>query len=279
MVAIMEKETLQIEIADTPSKRERGLMWRKSLGENEGMLFKFNNPQRLSFWMANTYIPLDIAFLDDYGKIFQIEKLDPMSTYSVSSSKPCKYALEVNKDWFKKRNFSIGTKIISDIKKLSFRQEKKMVLSQNAPATPPDALMPNLNTPLVEETPTPTQQPPQGLPDETETQQKPQEVKPEIKVDLTMEEKLKDAAARGKKLEIIYINDKGHTMIRTLQPVDYAGRKGYPVESGPNGKRFDGQDISPRVEFGGEGGKTYVVAPGYKSWLFNKIKKLEIKEI
>jgi uncharacterized membrane protein (UPF0127 family) len=91
---------LKIELADTPSKRELGLMGRKKLAQNNGMLFKFPESNVLSFWMKNTYIPLDIAFLDDNGRIVQIESMNPLSTRTTSAKQPCRYALEVNKDWF-----------------------------------------------------------------------------------------------------------------------------------------------------------------------------------
>jgi len=102
---------LHIELADTFSKREIGLMGRKTMANNHGMLFRFPHQRRLSFWMQNTYLPLQIAFLDDNGKILQIEEMVPMSTRAVQSRYECRYALEVNKGWFDNNNVSVGTVI------------------------------------------------------------------------------------------------------------------------------------------------------------------------
>ena len=62
----------QVEIADTDETRERGLMFRKSLGPNAGMLFDFKTPHEVSFWMKNTLIPLDIIFIDPEGRVLNI---------------------------------------------------------------------------------------------------------------------------------------------------------------------------------------------------------------
>jgi hypothetical protein len=102
---------LYIEVADTYSKKEKGLMYRKQMAKDEGMLFKFAYPNRLSFWMQNTYIPLDIAFLDDNGKILQIEEMIPLSTRPISSNEHCRYALEVNRGWFKENKIHVGNYI------------------------------------------------------------------------------------------------------------------------------------------------------------------------
>ena len=102
---------LYIELADTPVKREFGLKNRKHLSKNEGMLFRFSQPQYLSFWMESTYLPLEIAFLGNDGRILQIEDMVPLSTKAIRSRMPCKYALEVNRGWFKKNNIDVGCKI------------------------------------------------------------------------------------------------------------------------------------------------------------------------
>lgn len=99
---------IKAEIADTPGKRTVGLMGRKDLPDDAGMLFVFPRPDRLSFWMANTYIPLQIAFLDKSGKVLQIERMAPLSTRSIVSRHECKYALEVNDGWFDRHGISVG---------------------------------------------------------------------------------------------------------------------------------------------------------------------------
>jgi len=102
---------IKIEIADTYKSREIGLMFRKSMPDNNGMLFKFDKPQVLSFWMANTYIPLDIAFLDSDMRVVKIANMAPLSTKSVSSELACPYALEVPVGTFDRHDIGVGTKL------------------------------------------------------------------------------------------------------------------------------------------------------------------------
>lgn len=87
----------ELEIADTPQDLQNGLMWRKNLPENTAMLFHFADKNYVSFWSKNTYIPLDLVFLDDEGKVLGQEELIPMSTKIVSSQFPCRYAVEANR--------------------------------------------------------------------------------------------------------------------------------------------------------------------------------------
>jgi len=123
---------LRVEIADTNDKREKGLMFRKSMPDDQGMLFKFPQKRRLSFWMKNTYIPLDIAFLDADGYIQQISKMDALSSRSIMSDSPCQYALEVNQGWFDKHGVGTGQKV----KGLCFAQY--MALDFNTGEITPD---------------------------------------------------------------------------------------------------------------------------------------------
>lgn len=84
-----------LSIADTPAKQELGLQFVKGLPQDSGMLFDFHHPRILSFWMKNTYIPLDIAFIDKDNKIAKIERMIPMSTRTTNSGSPCVTAMEV----------------------------------------------------------------------------------------------------------------------------------------------------------------------------------------
>jgi len=118
-------------VADTPSKRERGLMFRANLDNDEGMLFRFPSSRHLSFYMKNTYIPLDIAFLDEDGTIKQISRMSPLNTKTIQSDDPCRYALEVNQGWFKNNNIDVGDKI----KGLCFAQNMNPVNQDNAGTT------------------------------------------------------------------------------------------------------------------------------------------------
>jgi uncharacterized membrane protein (UPF0127 family) len=103
---------LSVELANTPRIAQRGLMDRKSLGEYEGMLFIFARPREQEFWMANTYLPLSIAFLEDDGTILNIEDMKPLDTGPrYRSAKACRLALEVNQGWFARHDIRPGDRI------------------------------------------------------------------------------------------------------------------------------------------------------------------------
>ena len=87
----------EVEVAATPEHRRRGLMYRRRLPEREGMLFVFPDSDYRAFWMANTVIPLTLAYIDEAGVIFELHELTPFSRTSVPSSRPARYALEVNR--------------------------------------------------------------------------------------------------------------------------------------------------------------------------------------
>jgi len=91
---------IQAEVANTPETRIRGLMYRKSMPANRGMLFVFPDRARQCFWMKNTLIPLSIAFLDDRGAIVNIADMQPRSEDQHCSEQPVRYALEMNQGWF-----------------------------------------------------------------------------------------------------------------------------------------------------------------------------------
>ncbi len=100
-VLTVGSHTLNVEIADTPETMERGLMFRKTLGENEGMLFVFPEPKQAVFWMRNTRIPLSVAYLDAKGRILEIHDMFPYDETAVPSRSPLvAYALETNQSWF-----------------------------------------------------------------------------------------------------------------------------------------------------------------------------------
>ena len=87
----------EVEIADDPQERNRGLMFRREMARENGMLFDFGNEEPASFWMANTYIPLDMLFVKADGTIESIaERTTPLSKRSVRSKGPVRYVLEIN---------------------------------------------------------------------------------------------------------------------------------------------------------------------------------------
>jgi len=116
---------INVEIADTSEKLAQGLMFRKSLDQDDGMLFKFPSKNFMSFWGKNTYIPLDLAFINNEGKIIEIKEIVPMSTKAIRSAFPCRYALEVNAGFFDEQDIKVGSKIEIDEKngKIKFFNE------------------------------------------------------------------------------------------------------------------------------------------------------------
>jgi len=100
-----------VEYAKTFEQRAQGLMFRKSMCEDCGMLFKFSSPKYAGMWMKNTFIPLDVAFIDKNGVITDIKPLYPHNLESVGSSKEVLYALEMNQGWFAENNVHVGDQI------------------------------------------------------------------------------------------------------------------------------------------------------------------------
>jgi len=98
-IYLNDKE-IWVEMVRTPEERARGLMGRKHLGENEGMLFVFEKEDYHSFWMKDTLVPLSIAFIDREGKILKIADMEPLTLDSHPPPKPILYALEMRKGWF-----------------------------------------------------------------------------------------------------------------------------------------------------------------------------------
>lgn len=103
---------LDIEIVSKTKDVQQGLMYRKSMEENRGMLFLMNKEEPQSFWMKNTHIPLDIIFINSKKEIVMIRpNTIPYSKLPVPSDVPAKYVLEVNSDYCKKYNVKIGDKV------------------------------------------------------------------------------------------------------------------------------------------------------------------------
>jgi uncharacterized membrane protein (UPF0127 family) len=96
------------EVARSPDERATGLMNRFSLKPDTGMLFVFEQPEPLAFWMKNTYVPLSIAFLDAGGRILNIEDMAPQTETTHWSKGPALYALEMRKGWFTERGIAPG---------------------------------------------------------------------------------------------------------------------------------------------------------------------------
>jgi len=97
-----------VEAAKTPEERAKGLMGRKQLGQDEGMLFIFEKEDYNGFWMKNTLIPLSIAFMDREGRIVKITDMKPLTLESHDPPKPILYALEMKKGWFSANGIKVG---------------------------------------------------------------------------------------------------------------------------------------------------------------------------
>ena len=102
---------LTAEVAHTDPARMQGLMHRRILPEDHGMLFVFPRADRHAMWMMNTYVPLSVAFLDEHGAIINIEDMKPLTQDAHPAAKPAKYALEANLGWFKRHGARPGTKV------------------------------------------------------------------------------------------------------------------------------------------------------------------------
>lgn len=112
---ILDGKSVSVEVAKTQEQHERGLMFRKSMPENEGMLFVFNNEEIRSFWMKNTFIDLSIGYFDKDKTLIDIQEMKATSMMearppSYPSAKPAMYALEMNKGWFAKNKVKLGHK-------------------------------------------------------------------------------------------------------------------------------------------------------------------------
>ena len=99
------------EIATTGEQRATGLMHRFSLRPDHGMLFVFDRPEMLSFWMKNTTIPLSIAFIAADGRIVNIDDMRPQTEETHWSKGPALYALEMRKGWFLERGLGAGAQV------------------------------------------------------------------------------------------------------------------------------------------------------------------------
>jgi uncharacterized membrane protein (UPF0127 family) len=107
----IRKHALTAEVAANDSTRTTGLMHRRMLPENRGMLFVFPQTTPLSFWMMNTHVPLSIAYLDETGTIINILDMKPLTTDPHPSARPARYALEMNQGWFAKRGIKAGARV------------------------------------------------------------------------------------------------------------------------------------------------------------------------
>lgn len=102
---------IDAEVAADQQNRMQGLMNRRSMATNQGMLFVFTHPDRHCMWMRNTLLPLSVAFLDEQGRILNIEDMKPQTESNHCASAPARFALEMNQGWFASKGIKVGQRI------------------------------------------------------------------------------------------------------------------------------------------------------------------------
>jgi uncharacterized membrane protein (UPF0127 family) len=105
---------IDAQVAASPDQRMTGLMFRKEMPANEGMLFVFEQPSQQCFWMKNTLLPLSVAFVADDGTIVNIDEMQPQTLDSHCSTRPVRYVLEMNKGWFARKGIKAGARLAGD---------------------------------------------------------------------------------------------------------------------------------------------------------------------
>ena len=111
-------KTVRMQLAVHAAEMQRGLMGRRDLGRDDGMLFVYDKPQQMNFWMRNTPTALDIGFFNREGVLEEVYPLHPFDEKTVGSrSDRLQFALEVNQGWFKENGVSPGAKL--DLKALA----------------------------------------------------------------------------------------------------------------------------------------------------------------
>lgn len=271
---------LYVKVADTPEKREIGLMGKKNLPENQGMFFKFPTAHRLRFWMKNTYIPLDIAFLDNDGEILQIESMYPLSTRAITSNYICKYALEVNAGWFDKNEVKPGhyikgkalPKNIVQAQVVKKDDSKKKREKDANPDRPSLDNLPKADVEVKEDVPeieTGEQIPEAGVegnyPQSIYTEPVEEGVNPNVQIMRDMRGKIKFAEDHNLEMEIVYWTKRGHMLpprrVRQLEG------EGYVLKTGPTGEMLVAFDASPTIQ--GDGWSIKGMQP--KSFILDNI--------
>jgi uncharacterized membrane protein (UPF0127 family) len=103
---------IEAELAATPESRQIGMMQRTIMAPQRGMLFVFPEVDKHCMWMRNTLLPLSVAFLDEKGRIINVEDMRPGTENNHCAARPARYALEMNLGWFKSRGLGQGFAIL-----------------------------------------------------------------------------------------------------------------------------------------------------------------------
>lgn len=106
------EKVVRMQLAVRPAEMQRGLMERRDLGRDDGMIFIYDKPQQMSFWMRNTPTPLDIGFFRSDGTLAEVYALHPFDENTVSSrDTQLRFALEMNQGWYRASGVKPGAKL------------------------------------------------------------------------------------------------------------------------------------------------------------------------
>jgi uncharacterized membrane protein (UPF0127 family) len=103
--------TVNVEVAATVGQRQQGLMLRQEMDEDAGMLFLFAQDVNIGFWMHNTYLPLDIAYIGADGKLLEVRQGKPLDETILTPAQKYRYVIEMNQGWFERHHFGTGTQV------------------------------------------------------------------------------------------------------------------------------------------------------------------------
>jgi uncharacterized membrane protein (UPF0127 family) len=230
MKSIKDSKKIFVELAKTPYKQSQGLMFRKELQPDSGMLFAFDGPKPLSFWGMNTFIPLDIAFIDEHGTIKDLKRIKQHDLTSIKSSCPCKFALEVSDGWFKENGFAVGDFMESLLKDsdghiMLIKNKLSQKTAQVVPDEELEDVEPEVVSPEKEEEPILEK----DKPETTSTPVTPEEVAPVAKPELeeagisipkfdSIFDALRWSMANLQVMRVTYKTVKGHVVTKDIEP-------------------------------------------------------------
>ena len=230
MKSIKDSKKIFVELAKTPHKQSQGLMFRKELQPDSGMLFVFDDPKPLSFWGMNTFIPLDIAFIDEHGTIKDLKRIKQHDLTSIKSSCPCKFALEVSDGWFKENGFAVGDFMESLLKDsdghiMLIKNKLSQKTAQVIPDEELEDVEPEVVSPEKEEEPILEKEKPEAI----STPVAPEEVAPvaapeseEAGISVPKFDSIFDALrwsmANLQVMRVTYKTVKGHVVTKDIEP-------------------------------------------------------------
>jgi uncharacterized membrane protein (UPF0127 family) len=107
-LVVFGNDTVHAEVANTSALRSQGLMYRDAVPDGTGMVFVFDGEAERSFWMQNTFVALDVAFIDSNFRVVDIQQMEPESTEIHDGARPAMFALEVRQGWFAENGITVG---------------------------------------------------------------------------------------------------------------------------------------------------------------------------